>query len=168
MPHDHASFPDEPLQLEIRCTASKPLLSILRRFVSCVAEQLGFSEEEMCMIEMAVDEACTNAVVHGIGVTEAADDAIGLRVEITPTALTIHVRDSGRLEDAAMLRGVESIDQYVDPGREAYRGLGLLVMRQFMDDVEIRTCPESGTTVILRKYLKRAGESPATHPPAGI
>ena len=148
MPHDHASFPDEPLQLEIRCTASKPLLSILRRFVSCVAEQLGFSEEEMCMIEMAVDEARTKAGGLGIGVTEAADDAIGLRVEITADGADDPRARFGRLEDAAMLRAssrstsMSTRPRGVPRARPA-RHTPVHGRRQ------IRTCPESGTTVIL-------------------
>ena len=64
--------------------------------------------------------------------------------------ITVKIRDKGC--------GIENIKQAMEPlyttspGDER-AGLGFAVMQSFMDNVKVRSKPQSGTTVILTKKL---------------
>jgi serine/threonine-protein kinase RsbW len=145
------------MRLAISCAAHKSLLAILRRFVSNLAEELGFSDEDLLKIEMAVDEACTNALVHAAP-AEPDDESAGIdmTIMIEPQALTFQIRDSGAASRPLPYKGVEDLDQYADPDREGYRGLGILIMKEFMDEVEFTAIPATGTMVTMKKNRKVA------------
>jgi len=156
----------ESVDFEVSCPVARPLLAILRRFITTVAEEVGFDEDDVSKIEMAVDEACSNVILHAYeegdqsSESAVAEDAkLFLKLDLSADALTIHIQDRGRGHPANQLAGATSIEDYQRDGREDYHGLGLLIMKKFMDDVQIRACPESGTTVILRKYLKNAANA---------
>lgn len=148
-----------PLHFSVSCPAEKSLLKILRRFISSVAEDMGFSQEDICKIEMAVDEACTNALIHPDRPDSAGMDPVphcmDLKVSLEPHRLTIQIDDYGnRPNPKTKYLGSNDIDEYSDPERSCYHGLGILIMKQFMDEVSFRNHEESGTSVVLRKYLR--------------
>lgn len=135
--------------LELRCKVDTTLLGLLRDFVCTVAYRLQFSEQEVAEIEISVDEACANAMEHaysGSGV-----DAHDVQVELflSPDRMTIRISDNGR--GAEEFDGSMSLDSYLDINREKFRGLGLVLMRKFMDEVHIEASPESGTIVEMTK-----------------
>jgi serine/threonine-protein kinase RsbW len=145
----------DALLLEVRCSARLAMLAPLRRLVGAVAETLDFADEDLIKIEMAVDEACTNAFLHGRAAapddaTESAPEA-SLRVSASQDCLTIEVGNRGPAE-AEPWRGAATVADYALPGRDGYKGLGTLVMRQFMDETRV-AIGEGRTRVILRKRL---------------
>lgn len=149
--------PPRRSHFEVFCPVQTPLLSILRRFVTDVAEEMGFAPEDVYKIEMAVDEACSNVVLHAYDERDRTtfEPGIMLKLNLEPEALTIHIQDCGKGANVETLKGQRSIHDYQEPGRETYHGLGILIMKEFMDDVEFHACPDTGTTVILRKFLRR-------------
>lgn len=142
---------------EVSCPNERPLLNILRRFVSNVAEEMGFANDDVVKIEMAVDEACANAIIHGTQeAVERPDGGIALKLRMSPDALTIQIRDHG----AGMKRKSSrfgTVQDYQNQQCEDYHGLGMLIMQQFMDQVEFTDHPERGTLVTLCKFLNRSG-----------
>jgi anti-sigma regulatory factor (Ser/Thr protein kinase) len=46
------------------------------------------------------------------------------------------------------------VEEYADPDREEYRGLGLYMIHKFMDRVDVQTAPGKGTTVEMTKILR--------------
>ncbi|MCB0275665.1 MAG: ATP-binding protein, partial [Calditrichaeota bacterium] len=48
----------------LKLPADSANLDIIRRFVSGIAENMGFSGDDIYEIELAVDEACANVVKH--------------------------------------------------------------------------------------------------------
>lgn len=159
--------PSPPSHFEVCCPLEKSLLNIIRRFIVDVAEEMGFSPEDLYKIEMAVDEACSNVVLHAYqGLAQPPDPhrGIELNLHLADEALTISVRDRGH--------GGLAVDPFVPPADldeydrrnrhgAAYHGLGIYIMQQFMDEVDFMPAPDSGTLVTLRKYLRRGGPSPA-------
>lgn len=109
-----------------------------------VANRLGFGDEALFGIDMAVREAVTNAVMHGNSQDE------GKSVEVTfddsPGELTITVRDEGTGFDP---------ERVADPTAEQNllktSGRGILFMRNFMDAVEYARHPKGGTIVRMTK-----------------
>lgn len=149
----------DPMSLEITCAAQKPLLAILRRFVCNVAEEFGFADEDLVKIEMAVDEACTNALVHAIPPELPREQhGLELKVLIESDTLTFQIRDHGAQPVPGCYAGAGTIDEYAHPERkDGYRGLGILIMKEFMDEVQFTAFPDTGTMVTLRKHLKGCG-----------
>jgi len=169
MTHAATTPSDTFSRFTVTCPADKTHLGMLRRFVVGVAEEAGFTGEALYQIEMAVDEACSNAMVHAYGASAPAPQAvIELHLSLDPEALSVEVRDRGQggLSGEAACR--EALEAYHDPAREHYCGLGLLIVKQFMDEVRVASPPEKGTRVTMRKYRRAAPPSaegaPATTP----
>jgi len=145
----------EPVALEIRCPADTRVLGPLRAMATAVAVEQGFPDDDVAQIEMAVDEACANAVRHAYGHVSGPRTGclVSMRVEIASDALRFRVSDNG-IGLANMPAGAASVEEYVERGGTG--GLGIFIIRNFMDEVEYEEPLESGTTVTMTKYLRRA------------
>ena len=113
------------------------------------AAQLDPTLDELGDIKTAVSEAVTNAIVH------AYPDSIG-RIQVKmklleSNTLEIVVRDWGR--------GIANIEQARQPlfttGGEERSGMGFTIMESFMDVLRIKSAPDKGTTVVMRKRISR-------------
>lgn len=141
--------------MELRCQVDPTLLGLLRDFVCGVARNLGFSEQQVAEIEISVDEACANVMEHAYGEAENKDedgDDVQVRLYLSADRLTVQVSDSGTGKpdlDHSM-----SMDAYLDINREKFRGLGLVLMQKFMDEVHIHSTPGHGTVVEMTKLRK--------------
>lgn len=112
------------------------------------AAQCGLSEEARFGIDLAVREATVNAIRHGNQYDPAKQ--VTLSFETTPERLTIKVQDEGKgLDTAAVPDPLAQENLFKGSGR------GLLLMRTFMDKVEVaRLSP--GTEVTMTKFLRPA------------
>ncbi|NLU25448.1 MAG: anti-sigma F factor [Clostridiales bacterium] len=121
--------------------------SFARVAVAGFAAQLDPTLDEIGDIKTAVSEAVTNAIVH------AYPDRLGkisIKTKIYEgKVLEIVVRDWGR--------GIENIEQARQPlfttGGEERSGMGFTIMESFMDKLTVRSTPERGTTVTMRKKI---------------
>ena len=112
--------------------------------VTEAARRIGFSDEAIYGIELAVREAVTNAVLHG----NRRDEAVPVEVGVADAGseMVVTVRDRGEGFDPASV---------ADPTREENllkaSGRGILFMRNFMDDVRWERHPAGGTVVRMTK-----------------
>ena len=133
---------------------SKSCNEALARSVAGVfASQMDPTMEELGDIKTAVSEAVTNCIVH------AYPDCIGkilMRCRILEdNRLEIVIRDWGR--------GIEDIGKARKPlyttGGEERSGMGFTIMESFMDTIRVKSAPQKGTTVTLKKRIStRMGE----------
>lgn len=79
-----------------------------------------------------------------------------VEIETTREALTIRVSDQGRGGAPEDFDGVRTIGDYCRADRTGFSGLGLLIMKRFMDEIEVVSKPNGGTRVMLRKYRSEA------------
>lgn len=100
-------------------------LALIRKVIVELAEKVGFPEEEVARIEMAVDEACTNVVKHSYnGHKEAQvkagyqwrrEDEVGqpidLRVKINTEKISIVLTDRGKGFDPNQFK--PDLDEYL-------------------------------------------------------
>lgn len=137
--------------MELRCHVDSSLLGLLRDFVCSVARHLGFSDQQVAEIEISVDEACANAMEHAYSTEEPNGEGNDVQVELylSPDRLTIRVSDSGT--GTPDLDHPMSMEVYLDIDREKFRGLGLVLMQRFMDEVRIHAVPGRGTVVEMTK-----------------
>ena len=118
-----------------------------RAAAAAFASQLDPTMEELGDLRTAVSEAVTNAIVH------AYPDSIGrisLRMRILEGhTVEISVRDWGR--------GIEDVERAMTPlyssGGEERSGMGFTIMSSFMDSLRVRSAPNRGTTVTMRKLI---------------
>src|SRR5579884_143933 len=117
-------------------------LVVARAEARAMALELGFPRPDPTLIATAISEIARNIVVH------AGRGEIVLRPfdEEDRYGLTVIARDDGpgiRDLDAALR------DDYSGRGG---LGLGLPGARRLMDDFDVRSDPENGTTVTMRKW----------------
>lgn len=117
------------------------------------AVEMGFDEDRRYQIGLAVRESVVNAVVHGNSYSD--QKKVRLSVSKAPDRLTVLVADEGQGFDAS------EVPDPLDPQQLLNRsGRGILLIRSFVDEFEIRSREPSGTEFKLVKYLA-AGNDPA-------
>jgi len=133
-------------------------LAYIRAIVGDLARKVGFDEGEAAKIEMAVDEACSNVVRHAYSPDkewcwQQRDPEIRLDIRVERDVLIIEINDHGQRFDFANYRPARMEDHLRDmkPG-----GYGILIMRNFMDDVQYSSNDQTGNTLRMVKYLKKS------------
>ena len=111
-----------------------------------IATELGFAEDEVMQISMAVREGAVNAVLHGNAY--APDKKVILAFERTAQDLVITIRDQGKGIDLGSIPNPLAPENLLKTS-----GRGIFLMRSFMDVVEIRPSP-TGTEVKLIKHVR--------------
>ena len=118
----------------------------VRSVVSTFATVLDPTVEEISDIKTAVSEVITNCIVH------AYPDTIGkiyINCDIEGNVLTVRIRDKGV--------GIPDVKKAMEPlyttAGDERAGLGFAVMQSFMDSVRVRSKPEKGTTIIMKKFI---------------
>jgi len=133
-----------PSQVELRIPRSCEFVRVARKTAAVLAHQLEFTIHDVADIELAVSEACTNAVEH---VGEHCPEIV-VRFSVQPEQLVMEVIDRGAGFDPAQLGET-------DADLECAGGLGLLVIRSLMDELDIKCDAASGTCVRMVKYRKQ-------------
>jgi len=111
-----------------------------------IATELGFADDEVMQISMAVREGAVNAVLHGNAY--APDKKVILAFERTPQDLVITIRDQGHGIDLNSIPNPLAPENLLKTS-----GRGIFLMRSFMDAVEIRPS-ETGTEIKLIKHVR--------------
>ncbi|MEW9122914.1 MAG: ATP-binding protein [Thermotaleaceae bacterium] len=123
---------------------SKPeYVSVVRLTASAIASRMGFSIEEIEDIKVAVAEACTNAIVHGVC---NSDTNFNINFLIDESKIYIQIEDQG---SGFYCEAVEDPD--LTSPKEG--GLGIFIIKSLMDEVEVESKIGKGTTIKMTKYL---------------
>ncbi len=113
-----------------------------------IATEMGFGEDEVMQISMAVREAAVNAVLHGNNY--APGKKVTLAFERTDKGLVVTIRDQGHGIDLQNIPNPLAPENLLKTS-----GRGIFLMRSFMDEVEIRPS-QTGTEVKLIKHVPGA------------
>ena len=124
--------------------------SFARVAVAAFCTRLDPTLEEITDIKTAVSEAVTNCIVRGY---EGGKGKIYINVNITGNTAEVIVKDNGI--------GIENIEKAMEPlyttkPEQERSGMGFSFMEAFMDELEVSSARNKGTTVIMRKKI---GES---------
>lgn len=119
-----------------------------RVVVAAFASQLDPTIEEITDIKTAVSEAVTNAIIHGY---EGKTGIVTVICRINNNELEIIVEDKGH--------GIDNVEQAREPlftskPQLERSGMGFTVMETFMDEVEVYSELEKGTTIRMVKKFK--------------
>lgn len=119
-----------------------------RVVVAAFASQLDPTIEEITDIKTAVSEAVTNAIIHGY---ENNMGMVTVTCRIDGNQLEIIIEDKGQ--------GIDNVEQAREPlftskPQLERSGMGFTVMETFMDEVEVYSELEKGTTIRMVKKFK--------------
>lgn len=120
-----------------------------RTAAACFAAQLDPTLDEVNDIKTAVSEAVTNCIVHAYP-NELGRVKLKLRL-YADNILEIIVQDWGV--------GISDVDKAREPlyttGNEERSGMGFTIMESFMDALKVKSTPDKGTTVTMRRRISR-------------
>jgi len=120
-------------------------------FVCSVAADLGFDSSAVYSIETAVDEACSNIIEHAYG--GEGRGMIEITCIIEEDQLKIIIHDTGQPFD---LDRVPEPDFSTSLEDRPAHGLGIYIMRKWMDEVCFEFTANSGNYLTLvKKRIKR-------------
>ena len=120
-----------------------------RSAVACFASQMDPTLEELGDIRTAVSEAVSNCIIHaypnGLGI-------IILRCRILKDdTLDIVIKDRGV--------GISNLEQAKKPmcttGGSGRSGMGFVIMESFMTSFSVTSAPGKGTTVHMKKRIRK-------------
>lgn len=135
-------------QLELEIEAKPENLSVIADFIATAMRQLG-TEQDVFEVQTAVDEACTNVMLHAYS---GKGGVISISCELQDNDFIITIRDSGRHFDPT---SVPLPDLQADLKERSIGGLGMHLMRRLMDDVSYAFDAEKGNKLVMRKTLAR-------------
>ena len=106
-------------------------------------------ESEVYAVELAVDEACSNMIEYAYQGIEGGD--IECTCDMQKDQLILVLRDHGRPFDPAR---VPPPDFSQDLQHRRVGGLGIYLMRHYMDEVRFEQLGNSGNLVTLIKHRR--------------
>ncbi len=120
-------------------------------FVTHLALEVGFGEQALYEIQVAVDEACANIVHHAYG--DVAQGDMELACKTDDGMFVIYVRDWGR---SFVPEEIADPDVHAPLDERSLGGLGLFLIRQFMDELSFSFDLEQGNKLVMSKKLPAA------------
>lgn len=135
--------------MELKFASRSENESFARVAVAAFVSQLDPTMDELTDIKTVVSEAVTNAIIHGYD--SQPDGIVYIRTEIENDKIYITVEDNGA--------GIEDIEQarqplYTTKPELERSGMGLTIIENFMDEVEIDSVKGEGTRIRMMKRIK--------------
>jgi serine/threonine-protein kinase RsbW len=141
-------MPSKPQRMEIVLETLIESIALAEEVSVRVAAVAGFSDDDQYKIGLAVHEGVMNAFQYGN--QQRRERKIHLIFELHEDKLVIHVVDQGvgfRIEDVPDPRDDENVLE--DSGR------GVLLMKAFMDEVDVLSSAAGGAELVMAKHHKR-------------
>jgi serine/threonine-protein kinase RsbW len=132
-------------KLKLSCCTSA--LVELRSFLQRSLEAYGFSEVDRHQVTLAVEEVCTNLIIHSHA--SNPKEVIYLEVKELEKKLAIEITDKG---DAFNLLEYEVPDlkKVIEEKRKG--GIGILLVKKIMDEIEFESKNGKNTCRLIKKF----------------
>ncbi len=154
-------------RIELTIPAGSEWVRVARLTVAGVASRLPFPVDAVEDIKLAVTEAINNAIQHApLQTPPGAEPTISIVIETSPTGLWIDIIDEGRLKkDLPKADAMANQPSWADELPEG--GLGLMLIRSLMDEVDHQSGPTCDTIVRMFKRVPPPQSAPigARRPP---
>lgn len=122
--------------------------SFARVAVAAFVAQMDPTMDELTDLKTVVSEAVTNSIIHGY--ESRTDGTITISVSIEEETVIITIEDQGQgIEDLELARQ----PLYTSKPELERSGMGFTIMENFMDEVEVYSSKDNGTTVKMKKRI---------------
>lgn len=122
-------------------------LKEIRLFVRDVLDKNKIKKSLANLIVLAVDEACTNVIIHGNDCDAKSD--LELEINATQNELIIKVKDTGDYSPSDLDFSEDLLSQKVKSRDKG--GLGLFIINKIMDKVEYKTHNNTNFCLLSKK-----------------
>jgi serine/threonine-protein kinase RsbW len=143
--------------VRLEFTSAFEMLDFVQVVSDHVSRGVGLDEDSAHWVSVAIRESVINAIKHG----NRNDSTKHVFVEFESAKLadlpelTIRVRDQGAGFDPDMLA-----DPLAPENLLKSSGRGIFLIRNFMDDVQLRRAPQGGMEISMVKRVQPADDSP--------
>lgn len=134
------------LKKELVVRAQMSNLKAIRDFIEEIGHLHRFSDRVVNSFKLVIDEAVTNIIRHGY--RDVPDGKIKIRAIVRRYSLTMVVIDQGITFDPRQAKNPD-LKKYIDIGKKG--GLGILMMRKLMDDIQYSLTPEGNELRLTKK-----------------
>jgi serine/threonine-protein kinase RsbW len=144
--------------VRLEFTSAFEMLDFVQVVSDHLARGVGLDEDSLHWVSVAIRESVINAIKHG----NRSDTAkhVFVEFETVPTSdvpeLAIRVRDQGEGFDPELVANPLDPENLLKSS-----GRGIFLIRNFMDDVQLRRAPEGGMEI---RMVKRAQSGDAPEP----
>jgi serine/threonine-protein kinase RsbW len=141
-------MPSKPQRFEVILETLIESIALAEEMGMRVAAVAGFGDDDQYKIGLAVHEGVMNAFQYGN--KQRRERKIHVIFELLEEKLVIHVVDQGagfRIQDIPDPREDENV--LGDSGR------GVLLMKAFMDEVDVLSSAAGGAELVMAKHHKR-------------
>ncbi|MBP7653101.1 ATP-binding protein, partial [Candidatus Dependentiae bacterium] len=114
-----------------------------------ISELNKFSEDIVMQITLVLDEAVANIIEHGYKLKN--DEEIYIKIFVDMQKINIQITDFSEGFDMEKFGNV-NMKEHIKSRKN--RGLGVYIIKKFMDKVEYERDREIGNRLILTKYFK--------------
>ncbi|MFW6022709.1 MAG: anti-sigma F factor [Halanaerobiaceae bacterium] len=131
----------------IKIAGKSSNVGLARLAAATFASDLDFTLNELEEIKVAISEAVTNCIIHAYPLEEGVID---IDMSIDKNKLIIVIIDKGV--------GIKDIDAVLEPSystKEDHMGLGLAFIDSFMDEFELISDVDRGTTIKMVKIPEK-------------
>jgi len=127
--------------MEVTIPSKPEFLRVVRLMVSGYASRWPIPIDEVENIKVAVSEACNTAMQNAAGA--GSDESIRIRCWHEDDVLVFEI-----IEKHSGASGAPDAEYTPEE-----RGLGMLLIRTIMDEVNVESKPEQGTTITMKKKI---------------
>ena len=120
---------------------------MVQSFVREIAKTVGFSGDELMQIDIAVEEAVSNVMVHASDEQNPTFDVI---CEKIPGGMKITLKEMGIPFDPEQIK---KFDLTKNLDSMSTSGLGIYLIQKMMDDLSFRNLGMHGKETVMVKYL---------------
>ncbi|MBX2841448.1 MAG: ATP-binding protein [Flammeovirgaceae bacterium] len=117
---------------KIRVSCSKSNLKTIRDFVNSVLGEHEIPEKEMNLIIVAIDEVCSNLIIHSHSRNSA--DELELKITSESEILIFEIIDKGEIFNITDYT-VPTMDKVIKNKKNG--GIGLILVKMIMDRIQI-------------------------------
>ncbi|MDO8589449.1 MAG: ATP-binding protein [Armatimonadota bacterium] len=128
----------------VQVPSSAAYISVVRHAVAGIALRMSFTRQEVSDIQLAVGEACNNAVKHGV----ECGHPVKVRCRICDSNLRVEITNRYCGE-----RPCRPIGSKPEPHQYNEGGMGVYLMKRLVDSVQFRW-GKSSATVCLTKNVR--------------
>lgn len=132
-------------RIELKIPSQLVYLGVPDAVLMELASDLPFDQKQMDELSTSVIEACTNAMEHGNRLRE--DQPVEVHFDFGANEIEVAVFDYG---DGFDFQGWKPPTDLLQE-----RGRGILIMREFSDELEFGRAPDGRFCARLRKHFRR-------------